>query len=86
MAFKGRNRKGDTEDKPLGGPVDKDNKWTFKVRCSSEFAHFLYVQAPTEDEAIRMAERHCRKGYSNDDSFWESEASHIHSKFEAEEV
>ena len=33
-----------------------------------------------------MAEKHCREGYDKDDCFWESEASHIHANYEAEET
>lgn len=86
MAEKQENKSGTSLDNPLGGPKDPENKWTFKVRCAITFAHYVYVQARTQDEAVEMAERHCKEGYKKDDCFWESEASHIHTQYEPEEA
>jgi len=80
------NKSGRSFDKPLGGPKDPDNKWTFKVRCAITYAHYLFVQARTQDEAVEMAERHCREGYEENCDFWENEASHIHTQYEPEEA
>ena len=59
---------------------------TFKVRCSLEHAFYLLVEAHDSDEAERVAEDHCRQRDAIEDNFWQSEASYLHSSFEAEET
>lgn len=80
------NSSGMSLDNPINGPKDPDNKWTFKVRCAITYAHYLFVQARTQDEAVMIAERHCKAGYAKDENFWEGEASHIHTQYEPEEA
>lgn len=86
MARMKANKSGTSLDNPINGPRDPDNQWTFKVRCAITYAHYLYVQARTQDEAVAMAERHCKEGYKKDCDYWEQEASHIHTQYEPEEV
>lgn len=61
---------------------------TFKVRCSLEAAFYAFVEAHDADEAEIVAENWCRESDAKRDDglFWPSEASHMHSKFEAEEA
>lgn len=61
---------------------------TFKVRCSLETAFYAFVEAHDADEAEIVAENWCRESDAKRDDglFWPSEASHMHSKFEAEEA
>lgn len=61
---------------------------TFKVRCSLETAFYVLVEAHDTQEAEIVAENWCRKSDEERDDglFWPSEASHMHSKFEAEEA
>lgn len=61
---------------------------TFKVRCSLETAFYTFVEAHDADEAEIVAANWCRESDEKRDDglFWQSEASHMHSKFEAEEA
>ena len=63
-----------------------DKLQTFKVRCSLEHAFYMLVEAHDNDEAERVAEEHCRERDAIEDNFWQSEASYLHSSFEAEET
>ena len=65
-----------------------DKLKTFKVRCSLECAFYALVDAHNADEAEIVAENWCRdEDKKRDDGlFWQSEASYMHSKFEAEEA
>lgn len=71
-----------TDERPRG------ELQTFKVRCSLETAFYAIVEAHDADEAELVAENWCRKSDEEreDGLFWPSEASHMHSKFEAEEA
>lgn len=59
---------------------------TFKVRCSLETAFYVSVEAHDADEAELVAENWCRESDARRDGglFWDSEATHRHSRFEAE--
>lgn len=71
-----------TDERPRG------ELHTFKVRCSLEMAFYAFVEAHNADEAELVAENWCRESDEKRDDglFWESEATHKHSKFEAEEA
>lgn len=72
-----------TEDVRYG-----DKLQTFKVRCSQETVFYALVEAHDQNEAEFIAENWCRESDEKRDDglFWDSEATHKHSKFEAEEV
>lgn len=53
---------------------------TFKVRCSREYAAYFFVEAETAEQAEEYAE--IRWGECTP----EDEASHIHDRYEVEEV
>ena len=61
---------------------------TFRVRCSQETAFYAVVEAHDAAEAEIVAENWCRESDAKRDDglFWESEASYVHSGFEAEEA
>ena len=71
-----------TDERPRG------KLQTFKVRCSMETAFYAFVEAHNADEAELVAENWCRESDAKRDDglFWESEASYVHSRFEAEEA
>ena len=71
-----------TDERPRG------ELQTFKVRCSMETAFYAFVEAHNADEAELVAENWCLESDEKRDDglFWESEATHKHSKFEAEEA
>ena len=83
------NKSGCSLDKPIG-KKHPQNKWTYKVRCAVTYAHYLYVSALTQDEAVAMAEQHCRREYKKmaeqDLNYWEDAATHIYTQFEPEEA
>ena len=72
-----------TDDVRYGGELQ-----TFKVRCSLETAFYAFVEAHDADEAELIAENWCRESDAKRDDglFWDSEATHKHSEFEAEEA
>jgi len=70
------NPKGTGED----GEHGKDDLQAFKVRCSREFVAYFNVWANNSDEAEEQAE--LRLGECEA----ESEASHIHDRYEVEEA
>lgn len=82
MKGKRKHPKLKTDERPRG------ELQTFKVRCSLETAFYAIVEAHDADEAELVAENWCRKSDEEreDGLFWPSEASHMHSKFEAEEA
>lgn len=57
-----------------------EEKQIFKVRCARTFAAYFYVEATSQDEAEEIARREWEKAEA------ESEASHIHNKYEVEET
>jgi len=68
--------------------VPRHELQTFKVRCSQETAFYAFVEAHDTDEAELVAENWCRESDAKRDDglFWDSEATHKHLKFEAEEA
>lgn len=83
MARKKKYPKLKTDDVHYG-----DKLQTFKVRCSLETAFYAFVDAHDAKEAEIVAENWCLKSDERrgDGLFWESEATHKHSTFEAEET
>ena len=71
-----------TDERPRG------ELQTFKVRCSLELAFYAFVEAHSADEAEVVAMNWCRESdeRSDDGLFWDSESTHKHEKFEAEEA
>lgn len=84
--MKGKNRKClpmlKTEERP------RHELGTFKVRCSLERAFYLSVEAHDGREAEFIAEQFCEdhERTREKDCHWDSEASHKHMTFEAEEA
>ena len=81
MKKKKKNPKLKTDERP------RHELQTFKVRCSLEMAFYAFVEAHDTDEAELVAENWCRESDAKrgDGLFWSSEASYMHSTFEAEE-
>ena len=82
MAREKKRPKLKTEERP------RHELQTFKVRCSLETAFYAFVEAHDADEAELVAENWCRKSDAERDDglFWDSEATHKYSRFEAEEA
>lgn len=85
----GTKRPKGTKRRPAVRSEERDEgrgRQTFKVRCALEHAFYLFVEAHDSDEAELIAEQYCERGDREEDCFWESEASYLHSTFEAEEA
>lgn len=82
MKRKKRHPKLKTQERP------RHELQTFKVRCSLEMAFYAFIEAHNAEEAEIVAENWCRESDKERDDglFWDSEATHKHSTFEAEEA
>ena len=81
MARKKRRPKLKTDERP------RHELQTFKVRCSQETAFYALIEAHDAAEAEVVAENWCRESETERGGvlFWDLEATHKHSTFEAEE-
>lgn len=79
-----------TKKRPAVKSEERDegtDRQTYKVRCSLERAFYLSVEAHDGREAEFIAEQFCEdhERVREKDCHWDSETSHKHLTFEAEE-